>query len=82
MNALTDEIIGLTAKIKSSKNKGAEGLTGTIIDETKNMIILRTKNGDKKLIKKQHIFEIHENEVSGAELVGRPEERIKRWIRK
>ncbi|MFH0977961.1 MAG: ribonuclease P protein subunit [Candidatus Woesearchaeota archaeon] len=82
MNAATREIIGAKAKITSSTNKSTEGIQGIIIDETKNMISIRTISGDKKIIKKASVFEIDGERISGDELVGRPEERIKRWIRK
>ena len=43
-------IIGSNVEIKESKNKTLVGLKGKIIDQTKNTITLKTKNGTKKII--------------------------------
>ena len=45
--------IGKKAEIGKSSNKYLEGMHGEIIDETKNMIIIKTKKGIKKVIKNQ-----------------------------
>jgi len=45
--------IGKKIKIEKSANKNLEGIQGEVIDETKNMIIIKTSNGEKKIIKSQ-----------------------------
>jgi len=76
------ELIGSEIKVISSKNQNLENVEGRIIDETRNMIIIDTKNGIKKIIKSQAKMEINlkgrKIEIDGKELVGRPEERIKK----
>jgi ribonuclease P protein subunit POP4 len=46
-------LIGRRIKIVESPNRQLVGISGKVVDETKNTLILRTKNGDKRLIKKQ-----------------------------
>lgn len=43
-------IIGSNIEIIESKNKTLVGLKGKIIDQTKNTITLKTKEGNKKII--------------------------------
>jgi len=79
-NLKQGEIIGKNIEIIESKNKSNQGLKGKIIDETKNTIKIKTKKGEKTLIKKNITFkmESHNNEtINGAEIQAAPEERIK-----
>lgn len=51
---------------------------GSVVDETRNMMQV-TKNGELKwLIKKNVIVLLEGHEIDGKELVGRPENRMKR----
>ena len=79
---LTREIIGCRVKVVSSRNTSTEGMEGQIIDETRHTLVIRTKEGKKKILgKANHTFELGSAVTSGAALAGRPEERIKRWLR-
>ncbi|MBU5678572.1 MAG: ribonuclease P protein subunit [Candidatus Aenigmarchaeota archaeon] len=84
-NILLHELIGLECKVIGSKNKNHLGIKGRIIDETKNLIILETKKGIKKISKKGAIFRLKlENgivEILGNDILARPEDRIKRRIK-
>lgn len=81
-NIKNHELIGLKTKIIEAKNRSEIGLEGKIIDETKNMIVIETKKGEKKILKKYAKFRIwletETVDVSGDVLVGRPEERLKK----
>jgi len=71
---MTGELIGLQINMGQEKVK--------IIDETKNMIVVETKNGDKKkLMKKNNQFEVIVDDqtvkIEGNKLLLRPEERVK-----
>ena len=72
------ELIGLEIEITISKNPNLVGLKGKIIDETQNTITIKTKIGNKKIIKSQIKMKIKNQETEGKEIVGRPEERIKK----
>jgi ribonuclease P protein subunit POP4 len=75
------ELIGRNIEVTNSKNKSNIGLKGKIIDETKNMLKIRTKQGEKRLIKNNITFTIKMEgkniEIRGAEIQTAPEERIK-----
>ena len=46
-------LIGSRIKIIKSSNKQLEGMSGEVVDETKNTIIIKTEKGIKKVIRKQ-----------------------------
>lgn len=72
---LKGELIGRNVKVIGKNIQGA------IIDETKNMLIIKTKESIKKIIKRNNKMEfVIDDEkiaVEGNKLVARPEERIK-----
>ncbi|MBI2499268.1 ribonuclease P protein subunit [Candidatus Woesearchaeota archaeon] len=76
------ELIGSIIRVINSKNTDLENVEGKVIDETKNIVVIDTKKGIKKIIKNQVKMEINlkgkKVEIDGKELVGRPEERIKK----
>lgn len=70
-------------EIIDAKNKSLIGIKGKIIDETKNIIFVETKDkGIKKIIKNQvKILIEYQNkkyQINGEILASRPEERIKK----
>ena len=74
------ELIGLTIKITKAKNPSLVGLSGKILDETKNSFVIG-KDSQRKTVLKNHIIEliiVEKNiKVQGKVLMKRPEERIK-----
>ncbi len=75
---LRHELIGLKCKVVRSSNPEIIGIEGTVIDESKNMIVL--KNDKKRMIPKKDAtfqFELEEAViVDGKFLLGRPEDRV------
>jgi RNase P/RNase MRP subunit p29 len=69
------ELIGKKITVKKSVNRAYIGITGTVIDETRNMLILDTK---KKLIKENIVIEVDGTVLDGKDIIGKPENRIKR----
>ncbi len=63
------EIVEITNQNKTFKGK--------IIDETKNLIYLKTKHSTKKLLKRSSKIKIKGQEIDGEDINKRPEERIK-----
>ena len=57
-NIAIHEMVGLKTEIYDSPNHQIIGLTGTIVDETKSMLILNTKNGFKMIPKKQNTWKL------------------------
>ena len=86
-NIIQHELIGRKVFITKAAHRGYEGLKGIIIDETRNMFIIRS-NGNKvyKIPKKVCVFrfDLPDNlavEVKGSLLVGKPENRLKKRVR-
>ncbi|MEA1993996.1 MAG: ribonuclease P protein subunit [Euryarchaeota archaeon] len=69
------EIIGRDITVIKSTNRAYIGISGVVVDETKNMLVLDT---GKKLIKKNVIIKLDGTVVNGKKIVGKPENRIKR----
>jgi len=86
-NILQHEIIGLRAKVAESRNTCQVGIEGTILDETMRTVVLLTDEGERKKVLKSDVkLLLHLPDgtlvlVDGRELVGRPEERLKKRIR-
>jgi ribonuclease P protein subunit POP4 len=81
-DVLKDEFIGEQVRIESEKNKTLDGMSGKIIDETKNTFKLMTEDGTKMVLKDQ-VSLIVEREgkrlrIEGKRLCFRPEERVKK----
>ena len=81
-NILRHELIGLDVKVTKALNPLSRNIQGKVIDETQQTLIIHTKQGDKKLLKRLATFEFALKkaivEVQGSELIGRPWERIKK----
>jgi len=82
-----NEFIGLKVEIIDSTNHLYSGLKGKVIDESYNMLIISIKNKIKAIPKKDCIFKFKpkqksEIEIAGSNLIGRPEDRIKKYLKK
>lgn len=81
------ELIGLEAEVAESTNPDAVGIAGVVVDESRNTLTLRTKKGEKSLVKEQCVFSFklpsgERVKVDGKLLVARPEDRIKKKLKK
>ena len=86
-NIIKHELIGLHVKVSQSTNKDVVGIEGRVVDETKNMLTIRTVDGEKEVPKKENTFEVHLPdgnviEIHGALIIGKPESRLKNPIPK
>ena len=82
------DLIGfyIYAKLKSKKDIEFDNM-GLVINDTKNMLIIKKDNVVKKYIKKNYIFRIklpktkeseqYYLEIDGKKIVGRPEKRLR-----
>jgi ribonuclease P protein subunit POP4 len=75
---LRSEFIGNQIKIIEAKNSSLIGLTGKVINESKNMLTIDTGSKTKSLIKNQITFIFKGKKVVGKSISSRPEERIKK----
>lgn len=74
-NILMHELIGLDAAVVKSNNDQMNGFSGKIIDETKSMIILNSKNGIKKIPKDNVKWKILVDRVKSIEVENIPKKR-------
>jgi len=70
-------LIGETIQLVEPKNKALAGITGRIIDETKNTITIQTEQKTKKIIKEQAKIQTKNKTIEGKNTIGRIETRIK-----
>ncbi len=81
------EFIGSKAKVVDSTNADNVGISGTVIDETRNTLSIRRRDADKIVIKDSSVFHFTMPdgtvvEVDGKIIVGRPEDRLKKKIKR
>ena len=80
-NLACHEWIGLQAKVAESSDKSRLGLQGKIVNETKNLVVIETKKGEKKMPKKEVKLEVmlagKKALLDCSKLIQRPEDRIK-----
>ncbi len=79
-NITSHEFIGLHTEIIQSSNPQIIGLNGSIIDETKSMFRINTKNGTKSIAKSKNSwrFSIEGKDmvIDGSKIAKRPFDRI------
>jgi RNase P/RNase MRP subunit p29 len=78
-----EEFIGLSINVNHCNDPSWNGKSGIIIDETKNMFIIKVNNKKNKSIEKRiskFEFEYNGNKIilNGSKLAYRPEDRIKK----
>ncbi|MCS7124659.1 MAG: ribonuclease P protein component 1 [Candidatus Bathyarchaeota archaeon] len=81
------EFIGTEVKVAKSKNPSCVGIRGKILDETRNTFIVLHDGERKMIVKNTAIFHFKFSdgtvvEIDGKLLVGRPEDRLKKRIRR
>lgn len=81
------EFIGLNAKVVNSPQSSYVGIKGRVVDETRNTLIILHKNEKKTVIKETAVFHFTMPdgtvvEIDGKIIVGKPEDRIKKRIRR
>jgi ribonuclease P protein subunit POP4 len=85
-NVIRHELIGLRVKVVKSSNPVQDGIEGTIVDETKNLLVIMTPRGVKRVQKKFTVFELHLPDdtrvrVDGSVLVMQPDKRVSMRIK-
>lgn len=86
-NLVRHELIGLEVEVVSSTNPSQAGLSGKVVDESRNILTIETEAGTRSLPKEDctFSFRIPSGErvrVRGSLLVSRPEDRPKKKLRK
>jgi ribonuclease P protein subunit POP4 len=80
-NVLRHELIGLDVLVSGAANPFQRGLSGRIIDETRNLLVIETPKGIKRVQKMHSVFRVSLPgrelvEIDGSVLVLAPEKRI------
>ena len=86
-NLVRHELVGLEVRITKSFNPSQVGLSGKVVDETRNMLLIETSDGVRSFPKETcaFSFRIPTGEwvrVEGTLLIARPEDRIKKKHKK
>jgi ribonuclease P protein subunit POP4 len=81
------EFIGTQARIAQSSHAGYLGLAGPVVAETRNTLTLIHQGQPKSVIKDLATFDFSFDdgttvEVDGKLLVGRPEDRLKKGVKR
>jgi len=84
---LQQELIGLNARIVRSSHPSYVGIAGKVVDETRNTMSILHKDEKKIIIKNTAVFHFTFSdgtivEIDGKAIVGRPEDRIKKRVRR
>jgi len=82
-NVTRHELIGLDVLVAGATNPLHQGMSGHIIDETRNLVAIRTQAGTKKIPKAGSVFRLilpdHTLvEIHGSALILAPEKRLRR----
>jgi len=81
------EFIGNEAKVAKSKHPGYLGISGKIVNETRNTFTILQEGKRKIVVKNSAVFHFKFAdgtivEIVGKFLAGRPEDRLKRRVRR
>ncbi|UCF45411.1 MAG: ribonuclease P protein subunit [Candidatus Bathyarchaeota archaeon] len=81
------EFIGTEGKIVNSHHASYIGILGKVINETKNTFTILHEGKPKSVIKNSAVFNFKFSdgtivEIDGALLVGRPEDRLKKSVKR
>ena len=84
-NIIYHELIGLEVMVKDHTSKSFVNLKGKVIDETMNTLVIMDSKGIRKVVPKVggvFLFKLgdhHTVEVKGDQIMGRPEDRLKKY---
>ena len=84
-NLLSHEWIGLKVTVEKNTDPGTAGLTGRVVDETRNMLAIQTDTRILRIPKSHAVFRAtlttgESLTVNGNGLRYRPEDRIKKGL--
>ncbi|MDH7593923.1 MAG: ribonuclease P protein subunit [Methanomicrobiales archaeon] len=80
-NIIRHELVGLHAEVIEASNPAQIGISGRIVDETKHMLVILTKNGPRRIQKRDSVFRLALPdgvivEVRGSAIDTQPERRL------
>jgi ribonuclease P protein subunit POP4 len=80
-NVLRHEMIGMDILVSGASNPSHRGLSGRVIDETRNLLMIETTRGVRRIPKMHSTFQVYlpgsvHVEIDGSVMVLAPERRI------
>jgi ribonuclease P protein subunit POP4 len=80
-------LIGLDVEVIGDSNPSNKSLSGRVIDESRNTLIIRQSGTPKRIVKRNaaFCFKLPDGtlvRVKGSAIVGRPEDRVKKRFRR
>jgi len=77
------ELIGLKVRILAHSDPTLVGIEGVVVDETRNTLVIESSGRRKRVLKLYGVFEFELPNgrrvwLDGSEILGRPEDRLKR----
>ena len=86
-NIVQHEFIGLSTTVVRHPNLSVVGITGTVVDETRNTFTILQDNSKKVVAKDVSVFDFvladgTVVELDGKVMIGRPENRLKKKPRR
>ena len=86
-NITRHELIGLDAKVEEDSNLNNLSISGEVVDETREILVIREKGKDKRIAKRNAVFifltpQCETIRVEGSTILGRPEDRVKKKIKR
>jgi len=84
---IRSEFIGTEVKVAKSTHRDYVGISGKIIDETRNTFTILQEGKRKTVVKNSSVFHFKFSdgtlvEINGRLLAGRPEDRLKKHIKR
>ena len=84
---IRQEFIGAEGKVTGSPVSSYLGMAGPVMDETRNTITVLHEGGMKRIVKELSVFNFQYPdgtvvEIDGKLLVGKPEDRLKKTIKR
>lgn len=81
------ELIGTDVQIAGSSHHGNVGMSGKVVDESRNTFTILCKGKRKTIVKDSSVFRFEFSdrtvvEINGRLLAGRPENRLKKTIKR
>ena len=84
---IREEFVGTVGSVSQSVHTDYLGIQGKVIGEPRNTFTIQHHEKNKKVVKDQAVFQFHFNdgtvvEINGKLLVGKPEDRLKKTIKR
>ncbi len=84
-NIVLHELIGLDVEVINCSDPEQIGVSGRVIDETKNTLLISTRRGVRRAVKKCSTFRFKKGSksfiVDGEEINFRPHERLEKSLK-